>query len=53
MPVVLQPEAWPIWLGEEPADPKDLKVLLAPYAGDDMICWSVNTAAPAADDRIA
>jgi putative SOS response-associated peptidase YedK len=42
MPVVLQPEAWPIWLGEEPADPKDLKALLAPYAGDDMICWPVS-----------
>ena len=42
MPVVLQPEAWPIWLGEEPADPKDLKALLAPYPGTDMICWPVN-----------
>jgi putative SOS response-associated peptidase YedK len=41
MPVVLQPDAWPIWLGEEPADPKQLKALLAPYAGDDMICWPV------------
>jgi putative SOS response-associated peptidase YedK len=42
MPVVLQPAAWPIWLGEEPADPKDLKALLAPYPGDDMICWPVS-----------
>jgi putative SOS response-associated peptidase YedK len=42
MPVVLQPDAWPIWLGEEPADPKDVKALLAPYPGDDMICWPVS-----------
>ena len=32
----------PIWLGEEPADPKDVKALLAPYPGDDMICWPVS-----------
>src|SRR5277367_3117961 len=30
MPVVLKPEAWPAWLGEEPADPAQLKALLAP-----------------------
>jgi putative SOS response-associated peptidase YedK len=42
MPVVLQPEAWPIWLGEVPADSKDLKALLAPYPGDDMIYWLVS-----------
>jgi putative SOS response-associated peptidase YedK len=23
MPVILAPEAWPAWLGEEPADPQD------------------------------
>ena len=42
MPVVLQPEAWPVWLGEEPADPKQLKALLAPYPADDMISWPVS-----------
>lgn len=42
MSVVLQPEAWPTWLGEEPADPKNVKALLIPYAGDDMICWPVS-----------
>src|SRR6266403_4993016 len=31
MPVVLGPQVWPEWLGEEPADPARLKVLLAPY----------------------
>jgi hypothetical protein len=33
-----QVNPWPIWLGEEPADPKRRKALLAPYPGDDMIC---------------
>jgi len=42
MPVVLKPEAWPAWLGEEPADPAHLKALLAPYPSDDMICWPVS-----------
>ena len=42
MPVVLQPEAWPMWLGQEPADPKQLKALLAPYSGDDMTSWPVS-----------
>ena len=42
MPVVLQPAAWPAWLGGEPADPKQLKALLAPYPADDMICWPVS-----------
>ena len=32
MPVVLKPEAWPEWLGEEPADETRLKSLLAPSA---------------------
>jgi putative SOS response-associated peptidase YedK len=30
-PVVLAPEAWPAWLGEEPADEAHLNSLLAPY----------------------
>jgi putative SOS response-associated peptidase YedK len=42
MPVVLKPEAWPMWLGEEPADPTRLKALLAPYPSDEMICWPVS-----------
>ena len=42
MPVVLKPEAWPQWLGEKPADVPHLKVLLAPYPADDMICWPVS-----------
>ena len=31
MPAVLKPEAWPVWLGEQPADVPQLKALLAPY----------------------
>ena len=42
MPVVLKPEVWPIWLGEEPADLPHLKALLAPYPSDDLICWPVS-----------
>jgi putative SOS response-associated peptidase YedK len=42
MPVVLKPEVWPQWLGEEPADEPRLKSLLAPYPADDMICWPVS-----------
>src|SRR6516162_2558841 len=39
MPAVLKPEAWPLWLGEEPATVGDLKAMLAPYPFDGMICW--------------
>jgi putative SOS response-associated peptidase YedK len=42
MPVVLKPEAWPLWLGEQPADVPHLKALLAPYPSDQMICWPVS-----------
>jgi putative SOS response-associated peptidase YedK len=30
MPLVLAPEAWPAWLGDEPAGEQDLKAILAP-----------------------
>ena len=44
MPVVLKPEAWPEWLGEEPADETRLKSLLAPTlpTSDGMLCWPVS-----------
>ena len=42
MPVVLAPEAWPQWLGEEPADEAQLKALLAPYPSGGMIAWPVS-----------
>ena len=31
-PVILRPESWPMWLGEEPPEPCALKALLAPFA---------------------
>ena len=42
MPVVLKPDAWPVWLGEEPADEAQLKALLAPFPSDEMIYWPVS-----------
>src|SRR6202030_4305707 len=38
MPVVLKPEAWPVWLAEQPADLLQLKSLLGPYPSDEVIC---------------
>ena len=39
MPVVLKPDMWPLWLGEEPADAPQLKAMLAPYppGGNDVL----------------
>ena len=42
MPVVLAPEAWPVWFGEKPAELPELKTLLAPYPSDEMIAWPVS-----------
>jgi putative SOS response-associated peptidase YedK len=42
MPVVLGPETWPAWLGEEPVEPRELKALLAPYPSELMTCWPVS-----------
>jgi putative SOS response-associated peptidase YedK len=42
MPVVLAPDAWPTWLGEEPASPTQLKSLLVPYPSDAMVAWPVS-----------
>jgi putative SOS response-associated peptidase YedK len=41
MPVILAPESWPLWLGEQPAEPERLKRLLAPYPANDMAIWPV------------
>src|SRR5712664_2540849 len=43
MPVILAPAAWPMWLGEEPAELPQLKALLAPYPSDEMVAWPVST----------
>jgi putative SOS response-associated peptidase YedK len=42
MPVVLGPETWPAWLGEERTDAGQLKAMLAPYPSDEMTCWPVS-----------
>jgi putative SOS response-associated peptidase YedK len=42
MPVILNPNKWQVWLGEEPADPPQLKELLAPYPSEEMMCWPVS-----------
>ena len=41
--MVLGPQVWPEWLGEEPADLPRLKALLAPYPAEEMACWPVST----------
>jgi putative SOS response-associated peptidase YedK len=43
MPVVLKPDVWPVWLGEEPVSVPQLKSLLVPYPSAEMICWPVST----------
>jgi putative SOS response-associated peptidase YedK len=43
MPVILPPETWPAWLGEEPAEPAELKTMLAPNPAEDMTMWPVST----------
>jgi len=42
MPVILPPEAWPVWLGEEPADAARLKGLLVPYPVEGLAIWPVD-----------
>jgi putative SOS response-associated peptidase YedK len=42
MPAVLKPEAWSVWLGEQPADVPQLKALLAPYPSEEMTSWPVS-----------
>src|SRR5262245_38660752 len=39
MPVVLNPAAWPAWLGEEPTDAPQLKALLALCPAEAMVEW--------------
>src|SRR5713101_201935 len=41
MPVILPPETWSTWLGEESADPDELQALLVPYMGE-MVAWPVS-----------
>lgn len=41
MPAILPSSTWPAWLGEEPAEPNELKSLLVLCAGE-MVCWPVS-----------
>ena len=40
--MVLKPDVWPSWLGEEPTDRRQLQALLAPYPAEKMTCWPVS-----------
>ncbi len=42
MPVVLPPEVWDAWLGEEPAEPEDLLELLVPCPAEELLAWPVD-----------
>ena len=42
MPVVLKPDVWSAWLGEQPATVRDLKAMLAPYPSAEMTAWPVS-----------
>jgi len=42
MPVILAEKDWPVWLGEEPAKPDELKALLRPCPSDDLKLWPVD-----------
>ena len=43
MPVILPREAWARWLGEEPAEPEELKSLLKPYPAERMKAYPIST----------
>ena len=42
MPVILPPDTWSKWLGEEPVEEATLKGLLAPYPAERMTLWPVD-----------
>jgi putative SOS response-associated peptidase YedK len=44
MPVILEAEDWPRWLGEEDATPEELLALLCPYPAEAMTAWPVGAA---------
>jgi putative SOS response-associated peptidase YedK len=41
-PVVLARDIWPVWLGEELANPAQLKSLLVSYPSEELTCRSVS-----------
>jgi len=42
MPVILDPDAWPAWLGEEEADAERLISLMVPYPEERLKLWPVD-----------
>jgi putative SOS response-associated peptidase YedK len=42
MPVILLPQTWPEWLGEEPTEETKLETLLVPYPAERMTMWPVD-----------
>jgi putative SOS response-associated peptidase YedK len=42
MPVVLGRETWSAWLGEVPADVRQLNALLVPCPSEEMTCWPIS-----------
>jgi putative SOS response-associated peptidase YedK len=42
MPVILDPADWPLWLGEAPAEPAELKALLRPCPPEILTVWPVS-----------
>ena len=42
MPVILPREAWPLWLGEVPAEPAELQALLRPCPPEWLAAWPVS-----------
>jgi putative SOS response-associated peptidase YedK len=42
MPMILPREAWPVWLGEVPAEPEELLALLRPCPPERVLAWPVS-----------
>jgi putative SOS response-associated peptidase YedK len=42
MPVIVSPDDWAKWLGEERASAEELKALLRPYPADRLLMWPVD-----------
>jgi putative SOS response-associated peptidase YedK len=43
MPVILPQEAWAQWLGEEPAEPDELRGLLTPFPAERMCAYPISS----------
>jgi putative SOS response-associated peptidase YedK len=50
MPVILAPDDYAPWLGEEPANPDQLKAMLRPYPPERLSMWPVDNVTNEAPD---